>query len=116
MAYQVTAGSVTAETHVGPGRARVDFPRGATLPADALAEDVQRLLALGHIAEVPDFDEPPEPTDPSPDDVPDASIEVVMAWVGTDPDRAVRALAFETGKGDNARSTLLARLEALMHE
>jgi hypothetical protein len=116
MAYIVTAPYVTVETNVGPGRARVDIPRGERLPADVGAEDLARVVHLGGVREVPDFDEPPEPTGPGPDDVPDASIEVVMAWVGTDPERAFRARAFEHGKGDHARSTLIAKLDPLIQQ
>lgn len=55
MTYVVTAGYVTVETVVPGGRARIDTPRGAALPGDVPQEDVDRLLALGHIKPV---DEP----------------------------------------------------------
>lgn len=47
--YEVVAGYVTVETNVGAGRAHIDIPRGAELPADVPAEQVQSLLALGAI-------------------------------------------------------------------
>lgn len=116
MAYIVTAAYATVETNVGPGRARVDIPRGQRLPADVSAEDLATVLHHGLVAEVPDFDEPPAPEDPPADEVPDAAIPVVMAWVGDDPDRAFRALSFEQGKGDRARSTLVGDLTALIQQ
>ena len=54
MGYVVTAGYVTVETAVPGGRARIDIPAGQPLPGDVAAEDAERLLALGHIAAVPD--------------------------------------------------------------
>jgi hypothetical protein len=116
VAYIVTAAYATVETNVGPGRARVDVPRGQQLPADVPAEDLATVLRLGQVVEVPDFDEPPTPDEPPADEVPDAAIPVVMAWVDGDPDRAVRALTFEQGKGERARSTLVADLTALIQQ
>jgi hypothetical protein len=70
MTHRVTAPVVTVETNVGPGRARVDYHAGATLPADVPAEDIGRLLSLGHIAEAApaaeqDPPHPPPPTRPA---------------------------------------------------
>jgi hypothetical protein len=62
------------------------------------------------------FDEPPTPDEPPADEVPDAAIPAVLAWVDGDPDRAVQALTFEQGKGERARSTLVADLTALIQQ
>lgn len=110
MAYLVTAAYVTVETDVGPGRARVDIPHGALLPADVPAEDRERALRLGQVQEVDDFVEPPAP-EQDPEQVPDGTIAVVLDWVGGDPDRARRALEVELG--NRARSTLIADLTAI---
>lgn len=48
----MTAGYVTVETAVPGGRARVDVHRGALLPDDVPAEDVDRCLALGQVEQV----------------------------------------------------------------
>lgn len=62
--YRVVAGSVPAETQIEGGRAIIDHPRGAVLPSDVPEEQVQRLLAFGHIElEVAD----PEPAEPETD-------------------------------------------------
>lgn len=61
MGYVVTAGYVTVETAVPGGRARIDIPAGRPLPDDVPAEDVDRLLGLGHIAELPGDDPEPAP-------------------------------------------------------
>jgi hypothetical protein len=37
----------------------------------------------------------------------------VLAWVGSDPDRAATALEAENAKGESARSTLVAALKKL---
>jgi hypothetical protein len=52
MTYIVTAGYVTVETAVAGGRARIDVPRGAELPSDVPAEEVESLARLGHIEEI----------------------------------------------------------------
>ena len=66
MAYVVTSGYVTVETAVGAGRAHVDIPRGAVLPGDVPAEQVDTLLRLGHIEAVGEQvavdDDSPEPS------------------------------------------------------
>lgn len=50
MAYRVLAGYVSAETKVeSGGRAAIDIPRGAVLPDDVPAEQVERFLAHGHV-------------------------------------------------------------------
>lgn len=38
------------------------------------------------------------------------TIEQVLEWVGTDPERALQAHEAEEARGDKARSTLLAKL------
>lgn len=108
MDYVVKAGYVTVETNVGPGRARVDIPRGAPLPGDVPQEDVDRLLRADAI----------EANEQEPDElgdsVPDGTIAEVLAWVDSDRDRAAQALAAEQAKGDKARSTLVADLEKVV--
>jgi hypothetical protein len=49
---------------------------------------------------------------PTPEAVPAGSAETVLGWVGTDPDRAGRALQAEQA-ADPPRSTLVAKLEKL---
>jgi hypothetical protein len=44
---------------------------------------------------------------------PDGTAKDVLDWVGDNPDRALAALAAENAKGDDARSTLVARLTKL---
>jgi hypothetical protein len=74
MTHRVTAPVVTVETNVGPGRARVDYHAGDTLPDDVPAEDIDRLLTLAHITATPpsvpaatehDPPQPPPPTRPA---------------------------------------------------
>lgn len=108
--HVVTAGYVTVITAVEGGRAYVDIPRGAALPADVPQEDVARLLALGHI------EEPDSSVESDGVSVPEGSAKQVMEWVGTDPERAAMALDVEQAKGDNARSTLVAGLQKLIQE
>lgn len=66
----------------------------------------------------PVFVPPAEPEEPAVDldgdGVPDGTAKQVTDWVGTDRDRAAQALAAERGKGDDARSTLVAALEKLV--
>lgn len=61
--YRVVAGSVPAETQIEGGRAIIDHPRGAVLPSDVPEEQVQRLLAFGHI-ELETADPEPAPAEP----------------------------------------------------
>lgn len=49
-------------------------------------------------------------------DVPAGTIDDVLAWVGDDKTRAQRALDVEQDKGEQARSTLVAKLTALVQE
>lgn len=64
--YRVVAGSVPAETQIEGGRAIIDHPRGAVLPSDVPEEQVQRLLAFGHI-ELEAADPEPAPAEPETD-------------------------------------------------
>jgi hypothetical protein len=70
MGFRVVAGFVSAETTVeGGSRAVIDIPRGAVLPGDVPAEQVERFLTLGHIEPhepVEDGGEP-EPEEPEGD-------------------------------------------------
>lgn len=111
---RVTAPYVTAQTAVDGGRAEVDIPRGAVLPDDVPDEQRERFLRLGQV-------EPVEPVDELVDDaddeeVPVGTIDEVLAWVGDSPDRAGRALDAEQAKVDGARSTLVARLNAILDQ
>jgi hypothetical protein len=45
--------------------------------------------------------------------VPDGTAKDVIDWVGDDPQRARQALNVEQGKGDEARTTLVARLSKI---
>lgn len=128
--YRVTAGYVTATTAVpGGGRASIDIPRGAQLPGDVPAEEVERLLRLGYIepAMPPVRVEPGQPSadvaTPVPtgevvavEQVPTGSVADVLAWVGDDLARAAAALNAEQARGDRTRSTLLTGLDALLAE
>jgi len=68
MAYRVLAGMVSAETKVqGESRAVVDFLRGAVLPDDVPAEQIESFLARGLI-EAGDGSPEPQP-EPEPDGV-----------------------------------------------
>lgn len=48
-----------------------------------------------------------------PGDVPQGTAIEVLDWVGADPSRAAAALAAEQGKGSDARTSLIAKLEKL---
>lgn len=109
MGYVVTAGFVTVETAVPGGRAQVDIPRGAPLPADVPAETVATLLARGDVAAAAKPDEVPVP-----DEVPDGAIDVVLAWVGEDLDRARRALDAEQAEGGKNRKGVVDPLTDLL--
>lgn len=114
MAYRVTAGAVTVETAVvgTPGaRARQDVRRGALLPDDVPAAEVQVLLDRGDIKPV---DGEQESVVDDGLEVPAGTIEVVLAWVDGDPGRAAQALAVEQERGDKARSTLVDTLAGLV--
>ncbi len=52
--YRVVAGYVTAETEVDGGRAQIDIARGAVLPDDVPAEQLQALIASGAVEPVVD--------------------------------------------------------------
>lgn len=75
---------------------------------------------------VPPTSPPVEPSEPTPPDeappgvmtlargsVPDGSAKDVIDWVGDDRDRARAALDAEQAKGDDARTTLVAKLTKL---
>lgn len=111
----MTAGYVTVETNVGGrSRARIDILRGADLPGDVPAAEVEALLRRGDIRRV-DEQDTAEPTPaPDPDAVPDGTIPAVIDWVGGDKDRAARALEAEQAKGETARTTLVNQLQQLL--
>lgn len=75
----------------------------------------QLLTIKGHdFTEMP-TDYQPEPDEPAVDldgdGVPDGTANQVMQWVGEDKERALQALLAEKGRGNEARSSLIARLE-----
>lgn len=45
--------------------------------------------------------------------VPDGTVKEVKDWVGSDPEKAREALELEESRGEDARSTLVAYLEAI---
>lgn len=55
---------------------------------------------------------PPAPQSPTGDEVPDGTVETVLAWVGDDGDRARRALVAEGGR-EKPRTGLTAKLTEL---
>lgn len=59
-----------------------------------------------------DSEPDPEPGPPAELDI-DASAAAIIAWVGDDPERAAVALEAEQDKGEEARSTLVKKLEKL---
>lgn len=90
---------------------------GAVMPHDApLHWAIQEQLDKGYVARVNEDGTPwtpPAPESPAdPDEVPAGSVAVVLAWVGEDRDRAMRALEAENA-ADKPRTTLVTALEAL---
>lgn len=93
------------------------YYQGAILPDGLDEARVKDVLELGLIEEVDDPAEPAsseaddqDPTDPEA--VPSGTAEDVLAWVGDDQSRALRALEAEKA-GDNPRTTLIGKLEKL---
>lgn len=115
MSLIVTADSVTVETSVGPGRARVDFFRGQTLPGDLTEEDRERVLRLGQAVQVDDS--PPPAAEFDPATLGQATIDAILGWVIDDPappQRAQLALDAETAEKGKNRTTLIDRLKAII--
>lgn len=83
---------------------------GYAEPAD-IASDVDEATNEGEASETPLAD--PGPT---PDDVPDAKVSDVMAWVDSDPARARAALEAEQTRGDKPRTTLVDQLNEIIEE
>jgi len=134
--YRVTAGKVTVETAVGPGRALIDIFQGNILPADVPQEQIDTELRLGTIEEVMAEKSAPSTTDsdgstddganvppPSteelvPPELPQGmSVPTTLEWVNAVPeevhDRAEVALNAETGAGGKNRSTLIEQLQEI---
>lgn len=82
MRYVVTAGYVTVETSVGAGRAYVDIPRGAPVPGDVPAEQVEMLLRLGHVAPAAEPEPASDPVGAGSDD-PEPSNQDIREWART---------------------------------
>lgn len=116
MAYRVVAGSVTVETNVGPGRARIDIPRGELLPDDVPEAEREHLRLLGHVEAV-QTGEAAEPDGPGVDEdgdgVPEGSAHQVLEWVAGDPGRAQQALDAELAKPE-PRKGLTADLQKII--
>jgi hypothetical protein len=99
---------------------------GAVMPHDlplpsGIADRVQRgdlrlVNEDGTLLADPAEEPPVVESPPDPDAVPTGTIDDVLAWVGDDNDRAARALEAEQAKGDQARSTLVAKLTAMTQE
>ncbi|MBB3666403.1 MULTISPECIES: hypothetical protein [Prauserella salsuginis group] len=110
MTYIVKAGYVTAQTKVGKGRAYIDIPRGARLPDDVSAEEIDWLLRSGQIAaDDGPADETAEPAG-APDDADDGADEVSLE--DTDKDGLV-ALAESEGVDIDKRWTAARIAEAI---
>jgi NACalpha-BTF3-like transcription factor len=93
---------------------------GAVMPHDApLHWAIQEQLDKGYVARVNEDGTPwvaPEPEPAAdPDEVPAGSVAVVLAWVGEDREKAMRALEAENA-ADKPRTTLVTALEALATE
>lgn len=87
------------------------YYQGAVLP-DGLNEDrVADVVASGLVTETDGPDEPPA-DEPGQDQVPDGTADEVLAWVGTDKDRAERALAAE--QAGKQRKVLVEQLTKLV--
>lgn len=116
MGYEVTAGFVTVTTAVSGGRAAVDVAKGQLLPADVPDAEVQTLLDRGDVASVDEPDpEPFEDTKTDPEAVPAGSTATVLEWVGSDVDRARRALEVEQAEvAHPARKGLVTDLNKLI--
>ena len=115
--YEVLSGSATVSTNVGPGRAFVDLPRGAIVPDDVPAEEIETLLRRGHIGTVAALPftvevsgEQVTVTDAVP---PGMSVSTTLQWVGGDRERAQAAFDAEQAAA-SPRSTLLSRLTVLL--
>lgn len=93
------------------GRNRVAL-RGDTI--EVAPEDMERGDRLGA------FVTDPEPTGPTESDAAAASdskpakVNDILAEVGTDKEKAAAALETEKARGDDARSTLLEKLQAVL--
>jgi hypothetical protein len=77
MAYRVIAGYVTAQTKLPQGRAYIDFPRGAELPSDVPAAEVEWLLRSDQIEEIGSSEPEPEP-EPEPEGEGDETVEIQL--------------------------------------
>ena len=93
---------------------RVWFHAGDELPEWA-DEAITNPDAKATASAVEPTDAPDASVEPAPADGfdPDASIADLVDYVGDDPDRAREVLAAESAKGDDARKTLVAKLEAV---
>jgi hypothetical protein len=126
--YRVTAPMVLLKTKGAGDKLSVNgFYAGAVLPssvAEVDADNLQRHVDRGWVEEVdasatdsvsePAASQDPEPQTPDsdPDAVPQGSMEVVLAWVGDDQERAARALEAERS-ASKPRTTLVDQLTAL---
>jgi hypothetical protein len=123
--YRVTAGKVTVETAVGPGRAQVDFFKGDVLPNDVPQAQIETELGLHTIVEVVraepavggsagDSGAGDDQEGAGTLSVPGGmSVSTTLEWVDSDPLKAQAALNAEEASA-SPRSTLVARLEAVI--
>jgi len=85
---------------------RVYLYQGAELPEGLRKGELKRLTDLGLVSEAKA--EKSASAAPGPD-----SVEGILAAVGDDKEKAAAALELEKAKGENARPTLVTKLEAI---
>lgn len=118
----VKAGTVTALTQVGAGKAWIDLPQGSPVPEDIIDEERERFLKSGAIGrqDGKPYEAPvaarPVAGEVEPDEIPEnllpgGSVEDILAWVGDDLARARVARDMEEAKGLKARANLLKALD-----
>lgn len=90
---------------------RANVAAGALVPSSVEAEDAKRLLEEGYLEEVEVVDEESEIEEPAaePTTIPD-----ILADVDGDPEKAKAYLEAEREKGDDARKSLVEKLEAVI--
>lgn len=91
-------------------------------PNDSPSGDTESTAADEHPADDVAGDATGDGSDPIPNaddagaaavDVPDGTIDDVLAWVGDDAERARQAIAAENAEGGKARKTLVEQLAAI---
>lgn len=108
MAKQLIGKAPLTQARTTAGRV-VFIGRGRPAPSDLSSEDRKRLLAEGYLEEI-DADTEPEPQgDGAP-----TSVKDILKEVGDDKAKAQEFLDAEKAKGDDARSSLVEKLEAIV--